>query len=382
MRNSMEIGVTDLLTKEKKSLRLDRDKLTQEVMQTLVEGAVFVAPGLTDLQVNGFKGIDLNAESLAVREVRELVLKLLNVGVTTFLPTLITNNPAHIERNIGIIRDAIEQYSEVANCIYGLHLEGPFISKSDGARGAHPKEWIREPDLDLVLNWQTLSGNRIKILTLSPEYETSTALIESCVKHNINVAIGHTNASAEQISRAVEAGASLSTHLGNGMYQMIHRHNNPLFSQLGREELYASIIADGHHLSEDLIRIITRTKQGKTLLVSDATAFAGMDAGIYSAPIGGEVRLDEHKRLSIRGNDAYLAGSASSLIDCVNYLQNKVLVPPDRAWEMASVQPLDYLNRNSKSPLILEENKVLLALHQDSFRTILTIKGQQYYYPE
>lgn len=382
MKKSVTIAVTDLLSQEKKSIQLDREKLPQTVIQQLEDGDIFIAPGLTDLQVNGFRGIDLNAESLTVSEVRELVHALLKIGVTTFLPTLITNDPAHIERNIDTIKDAMKQYAEVAECIYGLHLEGPFISISEGAIGAHPAQWVREPDIDLLFKWQTLSGNRIKLLTLSPEYASSTALIKACADKNINVAIGHTNASPQQINAAVEAGASMSTHLGNAIYRVMDRHHNPLFSQLGRDELYASIIADGHHLSEDLIKIITRTKMGKTLLVSDATAFTGMKAGVYDAPIGGKVRLDGHKRLSIHANDNYLAGSASSLVDCINYLHCNRIIAPGRAWEMASVLPLAYLHRNAKVHSEVKDTKVLLFFMEDNLYPVLTIQGKHYYYPE
>lgn len=382
MKKSVTIAVTDLLSTEKKSIQLDQEKLPQTVIQQLEAEEIFIAPGLTDLQVNGFKGIDLNAESLTVSEVRELVHALLKVGVTTFLPTLITNDPAHIERNIVIIKDAMQQYAEVAESIYGLHLEGPFISKSEGARGAHPAQWVREPDIDLFFKWQRLSGDRIKLITLSPEYASGIALIKACAENNINVAIGHTNASPEQINAAVESGASMSTHLGNGMYRVIDRHHNPLFSQLGRDELYASIIADGHHLSEDLVKIITRTKMGKTLLVSDATAFTGMKAGVYHAAIGGKVRLDGHKRLSMHENDNYLAGSASSLLDCINYLQCNRIFAPGRAWEMASILPLAYLQRNAKVHSEVIDKKVLLFFMKDNLYPFLTIQGQHYYYPD
>lgn len=380
MNNGEEIKVTDLLTNEIKSFRPESEKLPQTVLQKLKNEEVFIAPGLTDLQVNGFNGIDLNDESLTAEEVQYLVHALLKEGITTFLPTLITNNPEIIERNIGVINDAIARYTEVNDCILGFHVEGPFISKSEGARGAHPAEWIREPDMELFFKWHSLSGNRIRLLTLSPEYEKSIALIDACVRNGIHVAIGHTNASPGQINAAVAAGASMSTHLGNGMHQTIHRHHNPFFTQLGSDELYASVITDGHHLPDDLIRIIVRTKMGKTFLVSDATAFTGMEPGNYMAPIGREVRLDQHKRLSISENDAYLAGSASSLLDCVNYLHMKELVPRAEAWKMASLLPLQYLYENTAKPPAISNDFVLLTIREGAFHQVVTHKQARYYY--
>lgn len=381
MYNIEEIKVTDLLTNETKSIRPESEKLPQEVLHSLENEVVFIAPGLTDLQVNGFNGIDLNADSLTAQAVQKLVHDLLKEGITTFLPTLITNNPGIIERNIGIIKEAANRYAEVNDCMLGFHVEGPFISKSEGARGAHPPEWVMEPDIELFFKWQRLSGDMIRLLTLSPEYENSIALIEACVRNDISVAIGHTNASPGQIHAAVEAGASMSTHLGNGMYRTIHRHHNSLFTQLGRDELYASIITDGHHIPDELIRIIIRTKLGKAFLVSDATAFAGMEPGKYMSPIGREVRLDHHRRLSMADNDAYLAGSASSLFDCVNYLQVKGLVPRAEAWRMGSLLPLQYLNRNAAKPPGKSDDYVLLTIRGSAFHLILTHMQGQFYYP-
>jgi len=381
MNNIEEIKVTDLLTNEMKSFRPEAEKLPGNVLHALKNEELFIAPGLTDLQLNGLNGIDLNDDTLTPGEVQQLVHGLLKEGITTFLPTVITNNPDIIERNIGIINEAARRYPEVSDCMLGFHVEGPFISRSEGARGAHPVEWIREPDIDLLLRWQTMSGNRIRLLTLSPEYEDSIALTKACVRNNILVAIGHTNASPGQIEAAVKAGASLSTHLGNGMHRSIHRHHNTLFTQLGNDELFASIITDGHHIPDELIRIIIRSKLGKSFLVSDATAFAGMEPGNYMSPIGREVHLDQHKRLSMKENDAYLAGSASSLFDCVNYLQKQGLVSPAEAWKMGSVLPLQYLNRNAAKQPDISDDFVLLTIREGVFHRVLTHKQGRYFLP-
>ena len=327
--------------------------------------------------MNGFKGIDLNADSLSIEDVRNLVVALLKEGVTTFLPSIITNNPEVIARNMAIINEAIQNDPLAKQCIPGIHLEGPFLSKAEGAKGAHPAEWIREPDLRLLDRWNEMAGHKIRLITISPVYPGTDAFISACIRRNIHVALGHTDASREQILNAVQAGASLSTHLGNGLPRMIHRHQNPMFAQLGSDELYTSVIADGHHLSEDLLKIIIRTKPGKTILVSDATSFAGMDPGIYEAPIGGKVALDKSKRLAIYNKEEYLAGSASSLLDCVDYLAASSFCTLEDAWKMASLVPLEYLFRDSNIPAHFQRDRVVGYFEKDRFEILYTEKDDR-----
>ena len=247
----MNIETTDLLTNLTRTLQIDEARLPDQLVQKIQNGKIFSAPGMVDLQINGYRSVDFNSPSLTVHDIVNTTQELLNSGVTGFLPTLITNDPKVIERNLNILDEAAIVSQLVQECMLGIHMEGPFISKEDGGRGAHPLEWIMAPDIDLLAKWQKISGNRIKLITFSPEYNDCNSFIEECMKMGMRVAIGHTMATAPQIHEAVSAGASLSTHLGNALPQKIHRQNNPIFSQLSEDRLYASIIADGHHLSKE-----------------------------------------------------------------------------------------------------------------------------------
>lgn len=376
----MILKPTDLFSGEKSSFGLEDASLPEGLRKDAAIEELYIAPGLIDLQLNGYKGVDFNDEKLSFEKIEKAVYELLKDGVTGFLPTLITNDPRITLKNLKLFRRAIEKSSLVKSCILGIHLEGPFISSDIGAIGAHPLNWVQKPDFKLLMNWQKQSGELIKLVTMSPEYEGSNIFINNCVKADINVSIGHTNAAIEQIREAVQAGASLSTHLGNAIASIIHRHNNILFEQIANEELYASIITDGHHLPIELIKIILKTKQEKVFLVSDSTMFSGMPPGIYNTLIGGEVSLSENKRLSILGNKEYLAGSASSLSDCLNFLAKEKVLGLKQLWSLASTIPFNYLFKKNLPGI--DEDSIIFSYRNNRIKLCLTRKNGQVFFPD
>src|SRR5262249_47440351 len=165
------------------------------------------------------------------------------------------------------ISAACEEHAWLDSVIVGCHLEGPFLSPEDGPRGAHPRVHIRPADWDEFQELQKISGDRIKLVTLAPEVAHATEFIRRAVAAGVRVAIGHTAASEEQIRSAVEAGATLSTHLGNGSHGMIRRHPNYIWEQLGEPRLVASIIADGLHLPASVVRSIVWAKSPQKTII-------------------------------------------------------------------------------------------------------------------
>lgn len=307
------------------------------------ESALYVGPGLIDLQVNGINGIDFNDIKLTPHDVTVATHHLLSQGVTTFFPTIITNSDQNVERILETIRLACEHDTLVHQCIGGIHLEGPFISKAEGARGAHHEKYVKAPDWQLVCKLQEVSGGRIRLITLAPEWEGAADFIRTCRNHNILVSIGHSNAAPAQIREAVAAGAGLSTHLGNGVPAMLQRHPNILWEQLAEDQLYASIIADGFHLPDAFMKVVMKTKGDKTILVSDATCFSGMEPGTYKSHIGQEVILQKDGKLAIKKTPDLLAGATKSLLEDIQYLVDRKLVALDMAWQMASLHPARFL---------------------------------------
>ncbi len=312
--------------------------------QTPLDQNLILGPGFTDIQVNGYGGIDYNEVQSDPMNLAEISRLLYKEGVTTHFPTIITNDPEQISQLILQIVSLRKSDELSRMSIEGLHIEGPFISPMDGPRGAHPKEFVRAPDWSLVQKWQNESKGLIKMITLSPEWDNANAFIERCVEHGILVSIGHTNATHQQILDAVSAGARLSTHLGNGAHPILARHPNYIWSQLSQDELGASIIADGFHLPAEVIAVFQKVKKEKLLLVSDSVSLAGMPAGDYNLHIGGEVRLTPEGKLHLKSNPSILAGSASNILRGVSFLIKNKLATLTEAWKMASIRPEKLLN--------------------------------------
>ena len=338
---------------------------------------MIIAPGLCDLQVNGYAGLDLNSVPLMPETVRDITAKLWSEGVTTFFPTVITNSTENLHSSLKAIADACRLFPEAEAAVGGIHLEGPFISPENGARGAHPSEHVRPPDWDLFCRLQESSDGKIRIVTLSPEWPGSSDFIRRAAESGVIVAIGHTSANPGQIREAVDAGATLSTHLGNGSHQMLPRHRNYLWEQLAADELYATIISDGFHLPDSLMKVFLRMKPGKIILVSDATGLTGMPPGDYKTHIGGEVTLTAGGKLHVRGNPEMLAGSGKSLLHCIQTLASKQLVTLAEALDMGGRIP--YGIAGITGDCLLGPGGVadivLLSNDGDRLSVVRTIKG-------
>jgi len=226
--------------------------------------------------------------------------------------------------------------------IAGLHMEGPYISPEDGPRGAHQREHVAAASRDDFLRRQEAAGGQIKLVTLAPEAEGAMELIGHLVGWGIRAAIGHTAASPEQIREAVKAGATLSTHLGNGCAMQLPRHPNFIWEQLAADDLWASFIVDGHHLPPATVKAMVRAKRPpRTLLVTDAVAAAGCLPGAYELN-GEQVVLSEDGRVFQPGKP-WLAGSAITLDRAVANTVKFTGLPLEEVLPMASSQPAKYL---------------------------------------
>jgi len=300
---------------------------------------LYLSAGFVDLQVNGFAGFDLNADQISIETVTGLVNAMLAEGVTCFAPTLISAPEERLCRSLRVIAEARRSNPTVAACVPLVHMEGPAISPRDGYRGAHPADAIRPPSLAEFDRWQDAADGLVGIVTLSPHFDGCSGYIAALVERGVRIAIGHTHASPEQISAAVDAGATLSTHLGNGIAIEIPRHRNAIWRQLADDRLSASFIADGHHLPWDVLKVMLRAKGlERSVLVSDAVALAGMPAGVYSTPVGGQVEVRSDGSLRVHGSEI-LAGSTASLSRCIGWAVQMTGVPLHDALAMATVNP-------------------------------------------
>jgi N-acetylglucosamine-6-phosphate deacetylase len=337
----------------------------------------FVGPGLIDLQINGINGIDFNSTTLTQHDVVEATHYLLSKGVTTFLPTIITNSDENILTLVHTIHEACSSNAIVNKYVWGIHLEGPFISPKEGAKGAHDEKYIKAPDWELFSKFQEAAGGKIRVVTIAPEWEGSCSFIHKCKEHGIIVAMGHSLANTEQISMAIKAGMTLSTHLGNGIPLLLKRHPNMIWDQLAADELYACMITDGIHIPDSFIKVVMKNKAKMALIVSDATCFAGMPPGEYHNHIGGAVVLDEQKRISLKGSPGLLAGAAKSLLENVETLLHRNLATLKEAWEMASINVANMLVKNDPAFYDKNDDKVIFKLSGKDITVCTVIKNGQ-----
>ena len=283
---------------------------------------IWIAPGFHDLQVNGYGGRDFNAGSWGLadaagdpgEELAALQRDLARHGTCLFCPTVVTDTVTQMASSLRRIAGAVQQDARLRWAVTGIHIEGPFLSPEDGPRGAHPLEHVQLPSRDLFLRFQDAAHGLIRICTLAPELPGALALIEFLVQNRVVAAIGHTGASAAVIRDAVLAGATVSTHIGNGCHARIPRHDSYIWEQLACDRLIATMIIDGHHIEPSEARVMVRAKgPQRTALISDAVKLGGMPPGTY-ADGRFEVKPDGSVVLA---RTPYLAGASALLDTCI-----------------------------------------------------------------
>ncbi|HWB84717.1 MAG TPA: amidohydrolase family protein [Bryobacteraceae bacterium] len=311
------------------------DEIIQSTGPAAPGDELCLAPGWIDIQVNGFAGVDFNDPGVPLERIAYAIGVLLSTGVTRFYPTVITGPP---DAMIGALRNLAQAAASLpeGGAIDGFHVEGPHISAGDDPRGAHPLRWVRPPDLEEFRRWQEATEGRIRIVTISPEWPEAPRYIERIVSEGVVASIGHTAASEQQIADAVSAGATLSTHLGNGGPRTMPRHPNYLWQQLAEDRLMADFIVDGIHLPGSFVKTAIRAKGvQRSVLVTDAAAPAGAAPGRYR--LGEQtVDLTPDQRVVLAGEDR-LAGSALRMDRAIENVMRLAGVTLAEAIAMATV---------------------------------------------
>ena len=345
MRGTRAYSGVDLYTGVGRTINIEAGVI-QSDEPCVAEGLPIFSPGLIDLQVNGYGGHDLNDGDLSACKVEALSEALCRVGIAAYFPTLITADEPNICKRLSAIQEATERLPYSRQMIAGIHIEGPSISSKDGPRGAHPRRHIRSPSIEEFENWQEAAGGLVAMITIAPELGGAIDYLREIAKRGVIVSLGHSDASEEDIYKATDAGARMSTHLGNGLSASLPRHPNLVWAQLAEDRLSASLILDGHHLPSSTAQVIIRAKGiERVVLVSDSVKFAGMPPGRYSSAIGGDVEVSSDGRVSIFGTQ-FLAGSGVSLLEIISNFNNLTGLPFSDAVTMATKNPAKFLNRS------------------------------------
>ena len=307
---------------------------------------LWISAGFVDLQVNGFSGVDFNSpdsfspdsasKDARHESIAHAIRAIASTGVTRFFPTVITGSPDRMSAALRSLADAREALT-FGRAMEAFHVEGPHISPEDGPRGAHPKEWVRPPDLKEFQRLQDAARGNIRMVTLAPEWPGATNFIERLTSEGVVCAIGHTRATASQIRDAVSAGATISTHLGNGAGSKT-RTEEFITAQLGESHLAASFIVDGHHLPNEFLRGALAAKGlDRCILVTDAVAPALCPPGLYR--LGGvNVTLHDDGRVTLRNGDR-LAGSALRMDRAIEHVMRIAGLTLSQAMALATTNP-------------------------------------------
>jgi len=322
-----------------------------------------VLPGLIDLQVNGVAGIDLTLEPERLWEVATVLPR---HGVTAFLPTVISSSPDARAAALAALA-AGPPAGWAGAWPLGLHFEGPMIA--DVRRGAHPARWLEPPSVELAAGWSRETG--VTMVTLAPELPGALEMVSALVSRGVVVALGHSEASAEQVTAAVDRGARSVTHLGNAMPALGGRAPGLVGAALADARLTAGVIADGHHLHPASLAAYGRSLgPGRLLAVTDCTAALGLPDG--------PARLGEQHVVvrdgTVRLEDGTLAGSAAALPDCLRVLRAATGWSLDDVVGCCTRVAADLVGDRSRGRLVPGARGDLTVV-DDDLRVVATVVG-------
>ena len=302
----------DALTGKAVELQIAQGRITGIKHIETSDPLPYLAAGFFDIQVNGYRGRGYSHENLSEETINNISAALDASGTTHHLPTLVTLPDERLLDNLQTIARAVKGSEDIGSAIAGIHIEGPYISAEDGPRGAHDVSYIRDPDFAEFYRWQEAAEGLIRLITLAPERRGAIDFIQKVAATGVVVAIGHSAAEAELIGKAIEAGARMTTHLGNGSHNLLPRLKNYIWQQLADDRLAASIICDGFHLPPSVVKVFGRAKGLKRLiLASDVAYFGGLAPGLYRFE-NTEIQVFEDGHLGLAGTD-FLAGAAHLL---------------------------------------------------------------------
>jgi N-acetylglucosamine-6-phosphate deacetylase len=332
------------------AVRVEISGGTIRAVEPAAPDETWLAPGLIDIQLNGFAGVDFSDPHLEPEQAASVLPALWRTGVTTFCPTLITNTMDALARAFRTLEAARCASPAFAHAVPCYHLEGPWISPGP-SHGVHNPEWMHAPDWDEFCRLQQAAGGRIGIVTLAPEWPGAPEFIARVVQAGVIVAVGHTDGAPDDIHRAAAAGATLATHLGNGCPGMVQRHANTLWPQLTDDRLHASIICDGFHLPPDFVRVALRAKGiERLILITDAVHVAGLAPGRYLLA-GTDIELLPSGKV-VKVGDTCLGGSAASMDRVVSMFMQMTEAGLAAAIRAATANPARLLGRPGICPAI------------------------------
>ncbi len=296
--------------------------------------------GFVDLQVNGYAGVDFNADDLTDDQFASVADRLVADGNEIVLATVITAPIDRMLARIGRIAQAIESIPSVARVIRGIHIEGPFISRLAGYVGAHPASHVVEADAAVADRLVDAGCGRVRLLTLAPEQDPAGRITRRLTERGIIVAAGHCDASIDQLKCLIDQGMSLFTHLGNGCPAMLPRHDNIVQRVLSlSDRLCVSFIADGHHVPDFVLANYLRCiPTQNVIIVTDAISAAGLGPGRYS--LGDQMVEVDSDGAAWSSDRKHFAGCATTMPEMTRILKTRCGVNEEQIEKWTRHNPL------------------------------------------
>ncbi|TEW56775.1 N-acetylglucosamine-6-phosphate deacetylase [Psychromonas sp. RZ22] len=329
-------------------------------MKTIDLNGNNVSAGFIDLQLNGCGGVMFNGaeteQTLATMQAANL-----RSGTTSYLPTFITDSDQSMKLAVQATQDYMKKNT---NEVLGLHLEGPYISVEK--KGIHRQQFIRQAEQEMV-DFICANTQVIKKVTLAPEV-TPITIIEKLDQAGIVVSLGHSNATYQQATAAIQHGASCATHLFNAMTSITGREPG-LVGAVYDNHIYAGIIADGFHVAYENIRLSKKIMGDKLFLVTDATAPAGAKIDQFDF-VGTKVYYKQGKCVA---DDGTLGGSAITMIESIEKCVKHVGITLDESLRMATLYPARVISVDNKLGSISPGKIANLAIFDNDFNVTGTL---------
>ena len=338
----------------------------EEELVTLPENLIII-PGFIDQHIHGAAGSD--AMDGTIEDLKNIACALAKEGTTSFLATTMTQSVENITKALVAVKEYKEaKFSEGAE-IVGVHLEGPFIAKE--AIGAQPLEYVATPNVEVFKKYEEASGNNIKIVTLAPEVEGSSELIEYLCSRKIVASIGHTVATFSDVEKAVKAGATNITHTYNAMKGVHHREAGTVGGAYIFDELNAEIICDGIHVSSPAIKVLYKNKPNdKFTLITDAMRAKHMPDGDYE--LGGQPVIVKNNEARLP--NGVLAGSVLRMNHAVKNVMNFLNLPLEEVVKYATINPAKNLGIDDVVGSIKVGKHANLVVVDENLEVYMTIR--------